>query len=302
MNSAISMPAIEQHRLLVLLASSDRLFLTAVRSKLESWGHRVVQAFDESQAQSAISDEKPQLAIIDLDMEDGAGTRLCRQIRQDEQLGSAYILAYGSTEGRRGTLDALEAKADSFALKPMHPGELQSRVEQAARLLTQNQELFHGSASDLPTGLVSAQAFERFYGILYAQFQRVGGSGALLFIELANRSEILEENGFQAAYDVELEIARRLVTLHRSSDFVARLAEGRFCMLLTNTTSLQAHTVALRVAGVLHGLTLPAGNGKTPVVPRLSLSLADFPGKGTHPSELMDNLPLTPVAVFSGTD
>ena len=41
----------------------------------------------------------------------------------------------------------------------------------------------------------------------------------------------------------------------RTSDFVARIDEGRFCLLLTNTTSLQAHTVAMRVAAALHGLS-----------------------------------------------
>ena len=291
------------HSQTVLLASSDRLFQTAVRAKLDSWGHRVLEAEDEVQAQALIGATPGiTLAIIDLDMAEGAGARLCRSLRQGEKAHSTYILAYGTTEGRRGTLEALEAKADSFAAKPLHPGELQSRVEQAARLLMQNQELFQGSASDLPAGLVSPQAFERFYGILYSQFQRVGGSGALLFVELVNRSDILAEHGFQSAYDTELEIARRLVNLHRSSDFVARIAEGRFCMLLTNTTSLQAQNVAFRVAGILHGLDIhPEGNTEV-IVPRLSLSIADFPGKGTHPSELMDNLPLTPVAVFNGAE
>jgi len=296
------MVTLPQQHLSVLLVSADPLFRSAVRAKLDSWGRKVFEAETEAEAVRLIGQEALFLAIIDLDLPDDAGARLSKRIRGRENVASTYILAYGSEQGRRGTLTALEAKADSFAAKPMHPGELQARVEQAANLVMRNEELFHGTARDLPAGLVSPQAFERFYGILYAQFQRVGGSGALLFIELVNRADIYGGYGFQAAYDTELEIARRLVTLHRSSDFVARIAEGRFCMLLTNTTSLQAHTVALRVASVLQGLHIQPEGCEQPLVPRLSLSLADFPAKGSHPSELMDNLPLTPVAVFNGAE
>jgi len=297
------------HSLTVLLVSADRLFQTAAKVKLEGWGHHVLTAQDEAEAcalleAAATGSEHPRLAIIDMDLPDGAGARLCRHVRQEARRSPIYILAYGSAEGRRGTLEALEAEADNFAAKPLHPGELQSRTEQASRLLVQDQELYQGSGDDLPQGMVSRDAFDRFYGILYAQFQRAGGSGVLMFVELANRGEIYLRHGFQAAYDIELEIARRLVTLHRSSDFVARMAEGRFCLLLTNTTSLQAHTVAMRVAGVLHGLNVPyAGqHGGDALAPRLALSLADFPAQGAHPKELLEQPPSTPVAVFSGAE
>ncbi|HVI51379.1 MAG TPA: response regulator [Candidatus Sulfotelmatobacter sp.] len=290
--------------LTVLLVSSDRLFQAAAKVKLEGWGHRVLTADDETAASDLLENDPPRLAVVDMDMSDGAGARLCLLARSLAKAHPVYVLAYGSTEGRRGTLAALEAEADSYAVKPLHPGELQARVEQAARLLIQDEALFQGTGQDLPPGMVSREAFDRFYGILYAQFQRAGGAGVLLFTEWMNRGDIYHRYGFQAAYGTELEIARRLVTLHRSSDFVARLAEGRFCMLLTNTTSLQAHTVAMRVAGALHGLDLPyaESTGEEPLAPRLALSMCDFPVTDAHPRELLENRPLTPVAEFNGAE
>lgn len=301
------MPHQNATSLTVLLVSTDRLFLAAAKVKLEGWGHPVLTAADETAAADMLEAEPPRLAIIDMDMADGAGARLCLLARNLAKAHSVYVLAYGSTEGRRGTLEALEAEADGYAVKPLHGGELQARVEQAARLLVQDEALFQGTGQDLPPGMVSREAFDRFYDILYAQFQRSSGNGVLLFIDWINRNDVYHRHGFQAAYGIELEIARRLVTLHRSSDFVARMAEGRFCMLLTNTTALQSHTVVMRVAGALQGLHLPygengGGDSAALLVPRLSLSLCDFPLKDVHPRDLLENRPLTPVAEFNGAE
>lgn len=285
--------------LTALLISQDPLFTAAVRTKLDSWGHTVLTATTIDQAMECFHAEPVRLAIIDLDLPNGEGEQLCHQLRASERPGSVYILCYGKAQGRSGTLTALEAQADNFANKPLHPGELRLRLDQAVKLLSQDEDLFQGAGHSLSSGMVSRSSFERFFAVLFAQFQRVGGAGVLLFVDLANRQDIYRDHGFSAAYQTELEIARRLVTVHRTSDFVARIDEGRFCLLLTNTTSLQAHTVAMRVAGALHSLSASTKDN-TVLQPRLSLSMADFPGQAHLPQEILEQAERTPVAVLGG--
>ena len=280
----------------LMLVSRDRSFSHAAQGLLEGWAFEAHVEEDEAAAAGWFRAEPVRLAIIDFDLPDHMAERLCRSLRDSERPGYVFLIGYGSGTTKEHTLRALEAGADAYVQKPLHPDELRLRIDNACRLLARDEALAQGLGPDLPPGMVGRQAFDRFFDVLFAQYQRSEGTGVLMFVEMTNRSDIYRRYGFAAAYGAELEVARRINYLHRASDFIARVDDGSFCLVLNNTTSLQSHIVALRLADALADTAIKVGDAK--LEPRLSISMADFPAQARCSQDLVDAAPRTVVATL----
>jgi len=284
----------------ILIVSKDALFARVAKAKLESWGHSVHLESDEAAAAGWFLVDPIRLAIIDFDMPDGGGERLCRELRGSSRVGYVYLLCYGTGTDKERTMLALESGADSYTHKPLHSGELKLRLNHARRLLALDDAVFQGAGADIVTGVISRAAFDRFLGVLYAQARRAGLTGILMFVEVVNQGDIYRRWGVHAAHAVEQEIAGRLSGIHRSSDFVAKIAEGRFCLLLTNTSVTQTQAVALRVAEVLTGLVVDVGSRR--LSPRITISTIGFPTESLEAHEVLDHAPRVTLAVVGGPE
>ena len=286
----------EQSGLKILLVSKDSLFARVAKAKLAGWGHTVHHELDLAAARQWCRLDPLDLVIIDFDLPDGAGAALCRQLRGTARPGYVYLLGYGSTTDRQLAIAALEAGADSFAHKPLHPGELRACIEHARRLLSLSNTLFHGSGADLVSGVLARNAFERLFRVIFAQCERSRSTGLLTFVEVTNMAEILRHDGIDGLNAIEMELAGRVAALPRASDMVGRLKQGQFCLMLTNTSSLTGHAVADRLSEVLQDLG--ASSAAATRRPQLAISMVDFPGGWATPYEVLERAPRTSVAAI----
>jgi diguanylate cyclase (GGDEF)-like protein len=284
----------------ILIVSKDELFARIAKTKLEGWGHSVHLESDEAAAAEWFLVDPIRLAIIDFDMPDGGGERLCRQLRESSRAGYVYLLCYGTGTDKERTMLALESGADSYTHKPLHSGELKLRLIHARRLLALDDAVFQGTGTDIVTGVISRAAFDRFLGVLYAQARRAGLTGILMFVEVVNQVDIFRRWGVHASHAVEQEVAGRLSGIHRSSDFVAKIADGRFCLLLTNTTMTQTQSVAQRVADALEELVVDVDGRQ--LTPRLTISTVGFPTDSLDAHEIIDHAPRITLAVVGGPE
>ncbi len=284
----------------VLLVSKDNLFARIARTKLEGWGYSVRIEEDLAAAAQWCRVDPFNLVIVDFDLPDGGGERLCRELRETPRPDYLYLLAYGSPADKEHAILALEAGADSYTVKPLHPAELRLRLEQAGRILSANKALLQDQGTDLVTGLLGSQAFERVFAVLYAQCQRTGSTGSLMFVEVMQADDLRRRLGAPALDTIDAELARRLADVPRQSDIVTRLAPGRFCLLLTNTSSLQCHVVVQRIRQALQNLCVVI-EGKA-LLPRMKISMTDFPAPTSTPSQLLGRSPSAAMAIVGPED
>ena len=101
-----------------------------VRMTLESQGHEVFEAATLERGLIEAGSRRPDLAIFDLGLPDGDGIDLIRNLRT---WSSAAVIVLSARSGEADKIDALDAGADDYLVKPFGAGELLARVRAQLR-------------------------------------------------------------------------------------------------------------------------------------------------------------------------
>lgn len=125
----------------VLVVEDDRVTAMILCRTLEQLGHEVSVAKNAEDAWNLHRNQAFPLIITDWVLPGMTGTDLCRQIRALESQNYSYILLLTTKGSRDEHLQALQAGADDFLVKPLDASELTIRMEVAGRLLSMQEEL-----------------------------------------------------------------------------------------------------------------------------------------------------------------
>jgi len=83
----------------------------------------------------------PELIISDLRMKGESGMDLCRSVRTDPDLRDCMFLMVTGAADLDSRVSAIDAGADDYIAKPVHPMELQAKVRSLLRLKAMREEL-----------------------------------------------------------------------------------------------------------------------------------------------------------------
>ncbi len=101
-----------------------------VRMTLESEGHEVFEAPTLQRGLIEAGSRRPDLAVVDLGLPDGDGVELVRDLRGWSQ---APVIVLSARSGETDKVDALDAGADDYLVKPFGAAELLARVRAQLR-------------------------------------------------------------------------------------------------------------------------------------------------------------------------
>lgn len=115
----------------VLLVEDDDLLGSAVQAGLEQAGYTVDWLRDGRLAADALSDDEPDLLVLDLGLPGKGGLQVLHELRgRDSNLPVLILTARDTVDDRIGGLDA---GADDYLVKPFDLGELTARLRAIAR-------------------------------------------------------------------------------------------------------------------------------------------------------------------------
>jgi two-component system, NarL family, response regulator len=115
----------------VALVDDHPIVLDGLAINLEDAGdvRIVARARSGEEAIAAISREKPDVVVLDLELPDRSGLNVLREIKQIDGLRVVVFTAYG---GRERIAAALESGADSYVLKGTSSAELIGAIRSVA--------------------------------------------------------------------------------------------------------------------------------------------------------------------------
>lgn len=224
----------------VLVADDDPMYRAALKRWLEEWGYDVTLVADGAHAWEAMSQESaPELLIVDWVMPEIDGTELCRRIRQRERTPYPYILLVTAKDEKQDVVRGLDAGADDYLTKPFDRSELRARLNVGKRLLKLQQELIQAreelrfrATHDVLTGVLNRGALLE---MLHRELERGARSGtatAVLMLDLDHFKQVNDTYGHLAGDAVLREVARRMMEVVRSYDFIGRYGTEEFLIVL----------------------------------------------------------------------
>ncbi|MFP4489841.1 MAG: response regulator [Spirochaetaceae bacterium] len=95
----------------------NKMVADVISDKLSDF--EVYQAFDGFEAGRIISEEKPNVIILDIDLPGIDGHTLCKKIKNDKSLGSPVIISVSGLDEESEREKILEEGADAFFSKPL---------------------------------------------------------------------------------------------------------------------------------------------------------------------------------------
>jgi two-component system, cell cycle response regulator len=226
-----------------LVVDDSAVYRKLIGDHLRSWGFGVTLAESGAEAWRVLEQhDAPKLVLLDWVLPDLDGIELCQRIRQ---AGSStpyiYVILLTSNEGRQNMLDAMQAGADDYIVKPFDELELRARLLVGKRILDLQEELVaaresmrHAATHDSLTGLMNRG---EILCMLERELERGRREKRPLGVVLGDIDHFKSVNdtlGHLFGDEALREIGRRLRSQLRVYDGVGRYGGEEFLMVLPN--------------------------------------------------------------------
>jgi two-component system KDP operon response regulator KdpE len=113
-----------------LVVEDEREIRRFVRLALEAEGWRVAEAETQARGLIEAGTRRPDLLVVDLGLPDGDGVELIRQLRA---FSGAPVIVLSARTAEEDKVEALDAGADDYLVKPFGVAELLARTRAAMR-------------------------------------------------------------------------------------------------------------------------------------------------------------------------
>jgi two-component system KDP operon response regulator KdpE len=130
----------------VLIVDDEPQIRRVLRTTLTSHGYAVIEARSGDEALEQIRAEDADLILLDVNMPGRSGLDTCREIRQTSDV-PIIMLTVRNTE--RDKVQALDAGADDYVVKPFGAEELMARIRAALRRFAPAESLPSFVSNDL---------------------------------------------------------------------------------------------------------------------------------------------------------
>lgn len=117
----------------ILVVDDENHIVELIKFNLEANGYEVISAFNGKEAIEKVSDEKPDLVILDLMLPKIDGIEVCRKVKGNNDTSDISIIMLTAKSDETDKIVGLEIGADDYMTKPFSVKELMARVKAVLR-------------------------------------------------------------------------------------------------------------------------------------------------------------------------
>jgi diguanylate cyclase (GGDEF)-like protein len=270
--------------LTVLLAEDSAIYRRLIEQEFKDWGFNFVVAKDGKEAWKILSGrDAPHLALLDWVLPEIDGVEICRRLRSNSKdLPYTYTILLTAKSGREEMLEAMDAGADDFLVKPFDPSELKARllvgrriVDLQQRLVSTNQALQFAACHDFLTGLWNRAEILSFLQRELVRARRDRTPVGVVLADVDHFKRINDQHGHDAGDAVLKTVAQSLTASLRLYDGIGRYGGEEFLMVIPGCdleiTTRRANQIRERIERT----PIPTKAGDTHVTISMGVTIAE---------------------------
>lgn len=246
-----------------------------VGARLRSENLRLLRADDAQAGAELAHHHLPDLILLDLDMPGTDGMTLCRQLKNDLALKDIPVIFLTGNIDVATKVQAFELGAVDYVTKPFDAVELKARVRAALRTKRYQDLLANKARIDALTGLWNRGYLDEQLTIETAVMMRSARPVSVALMDLDHFKPINDHHGHPFGDFVLQRVARVLHDTSRDSDIACRYGGEEFALVLRDTPSDHALTLAERLRAEIAALEIQAGDTPVPVTASIGVAGSD---------------------------
>ncbi|GAA5216032.1 diguanylate cyclase [Corallincola platygyrae] len=243
--------------------------------------HRVKTATNGEKAlQIAISDDPPDLILLDVQMPDLDGYEVCRLLKQDARSKNTPVVFITGKNSSEDEAHGLELGAVDYITKPFSLPIVLARVKNHVALKKKNDLLEQLVFIDGLTEIPNRRRFDELLESEWLRARRNSTPMAILIMDIDCFKLFNDNYGHTEGDDCLRATAAALAnTLRRPADFVARYGGEEFVAIVPEATEEAAVSLAEKMRAAVESMGVPHAYSEVADVVTLSIGVA-----GTIPS------------------
>jgi diguanylate cyclase (GGDEF)-like protein len=292
--AAGEVPASEA-KMRVLVVEDDPVSRKLIAFHLKKEGHTVLTAEDGQVGLKLALEHNPHLIVTDWMMPEMDGIELVRAIRRSEESRHMQVILLTGRESEARVVEAFDAGADEYLVKPFNPRILLARVrsaqrvvglrdrvnhdaevrkQQVAEMAVLNRKLSNAAMTDALTELPNRRhAMERMQQEMAIAI-REGTPLSVIMIDIDKFKLVNDEHGHDTGDVVLCDVASSLRSCVRATELICRLGGEEFLVICPRATAAKAALIAERMRLASEANVIEHGNFRRAVT--LSLGVAEL--------------------------
>lgn len=238
------------NKLRVVIADDERPARAFLKTSLEDFeGVEIVgEAENGAEAIEIIKKEKPDLALLDLQMPEISGLEVVKLLKKSQMPLVAFVTAYDEY-----AVQAFEVNAIDYLLKPIEKSRLQETLERASERLEQ----MDFRAKETERLKKAAESYDEALRPAFLERIPVRKNEEILLVPVSEVTSIIADG--ELLYITNLD-NKKFIINHRLKDLEARLAPDKFVRLSRGAlVNLEAVVKISQMPGGTYLLTLKNG-------------------------------------------
>ena len=200
----------------------------------------------------------PDLILLDIMMPTQDGYATCTQLKAIPETQDIPIIFVTSMDRIEDEENGLALGAVDYIAKPFSPAIVRLRVANHIELKQQRDLLLSLSQLDGLTGIANRRAFDTALDRLWYMHVRQGQALSLAMIDIDHFKLFNDHYGHSAGDACLKQVAEVIAaSLKRGQDMASRFGGEEFAVLMPDTDSAGARSVAQRILDRIHAMQIP---------------------------------------------
>lgn len=275
----------------VLIVDDEPINIRVLAQSLSKRYHIKTATSGEKALEIAVSDDPPDLILLDILLPNMDGYEVCRRLKHDARSKDIPVIFITGKDSPEDEAKGLELGAVDYILKPFRLPIIMARVKNHLELKKKNDLLEQLVFIDGLTEIPNRRRFDELFETEWLRARRASHPLTVVLLDIDHFKDFNDHYGHAFGDECLRRVAATLSeALQRPSDFIARYGGEEFVAVLPEADLAAAQLIAEKMRAAVEQLAIPHQHSAASPVVTVSLGAATtLPSESKQPDKLLES-------------